>query len=152
MKSLPCSNPDTSQYLRDYVRWCYQVDVMTTPLLQACHHRGKGLAGQGISGSALADLVVLAEFAGKVTVRKKDSTGSKTPYQGRFLPKMRAETCYFRQKPCPAESPLIVETVYPAVPRAYRTGFQQRICTVNPLFQFAGFGKGTIGRVVWFTC
>jgi hypothetical protein len=51
---------------------CHDIDVMATPVLQADHRSSQIFTGHFIATSTLADIIVLAEFAGKVAVGNKD--------------------------------------------------------------------------------
>jgi hypothetical protein len=54
--------------------WRNDIDIMATLLLEADHNASKVFTGYLITMAALTDIVVLAKFAGKVTVGNKDST------------------------------------------------------------------------------
>jgi hypothetical protein len=72
--------------------WRDKVDIMATLSLKGNHHRGQGFAGDRFSGSALADIMVLAEFAGKIAVSKKNSAGSMTSCKRRLFSEMGSTT------------------------------------------------------------
>jgi hypothetical protein len=65
---------------------------VTIPLLQVDHHPSQCFARNGFAVSALADIIILAVFTGKVTMGYKDGAGSILPDQRRLLAKMRSET------------------------------------------------------------
>jgi hypothetical protein len=112
---------------------------MATLALQVNHHPRQSFAGDRFSGSALADIIILAVFTGKIASGEKNSTGSMTPYKSRLFSEMRSETGNDRKKTCLTKSLLIIQTVDPASPRTDGTGFQQTICFLYPLCQLTGF-------------
>jgi hypothetical protein len=92
MESLISGNPDTPDNLGNNMRGGHQIDIMTIPLLKGNHHPGEGFTRHDFTVSALADIIILAVFTGKVTMGYKDGAGSILPEQGRLLAKMRSET------------------------------------------------------------
>jgi hypothetical protein len=69
-----------------------QINIMATLSLKGYHHLCQGFAGYCFSGSALADIIILAVFTGKIAVSKKNSAGSMTPGKRGLFSKVRTKT------------------------------------------------------------
>jgi hypothetical protein len=96
--------------------------------LQGEHHCCEVFGTDFFSIPALADLKVLAEFAGKVAVRHEDRARSTTPDQLRFLTEMRAKACDLREGARPAEPGFTGGAVHMAGPGAHGTVLKKSRC------------------------
>jgi hypothetical protein len=66
----------------------YQVDVVTSPMLESKHHPRKLLRRRLQAPVLVADIPVLAKDAPQVAPGEEDSPGTPTSHEGRFFPKM----------------------------------------------------------------
>src|SRR4030042_249663 len=94
-----------------------QVDVMTSLPLEGHHHVCQSFTGHFFSASALADIIVLAELAGKVAVGYEDRPGSIASSQRRLFAKMGPVRGNYREEPRPAVSSLVTKPGKPAFSR-----------------------------------
>src|SRR5207249_9383239 len=98
----------------------YEIDVVTAAPLEAEHHL-RNLArrrpGHRLAGfDRLADVVVLAEDAAKVAMRKKDGTRAVPSPEAILLTEVREIAAYDRVASRLACGPLLLQPVYAAVP------------------------------------
>jgi hypothetical protein len=113
-----------------------QVDIMTSLPLKGHHHVCQSFTRHFFSVCALADIIVLAELAGKIAVGYEDCPGPVTSHQRWLFAKMRTVRGNYREESGTAISSFILEPVNPAFSGAYRAGLKECIRPFDPFCQF----------------
>ena len=109
---------------------------MASLCLQREHGMSQGIIVGGCSQILLADLVVLAEQAGKAAMGKKNGARTAAAGQDRLFAEVGQRFAHHRLCACPAESFPADEPVYAAGPRAEGAircyGFQGMYSLIQP--------------------
>ena len=104
------------------MRWGNEIYIMAALFLYLEHHGGQLLIGHLPASPFVADVIVLAEAAHEIAMRKKDCAGAIISDQGRFFPKVGMITGDPGFLTGSANTCLPGETVNSAFSRADTTG------------------------------
>ena len=122
-----------------------KVDVMATHLLEphhdVCHVRG----GHTFTISQMADVVILAKNAPKITVGEEDGPRTVISNQGRLLAEMGKGTRDHELRPGLADSHLPVQAIDLALSRTKPTLLKEFLQELDSLAELSFFIKTKIG-------
>ena len=120
-KPRPFCQPQRLCYLRQELHRRNQIDIMYTACLLLQKNFRQPLHRDLLPKTACADGMVLAEYAGEVTVREKDRPRAVCPTDRRLLPMVDADKGELGQKRRAAPAQLTRSAVRAAPSRAHPT-------------------------------
>jgi hypothetical protein len=94
----------------------------------------------------MADIVILAKNAPKITVGEEDGPRTVISNQGRLFAEMGKGTRDHELQPGLADSHLPVQAIDPALPRTKPTLLKEFLQELDSLAEFSFFVKTKIGR------
>ena len=132
---------------------------MAPEVLKPFHHRGQANGAYFGALIQLADLVVLAEDAGKVAAGEEDGAGAVHAHQGRLLAEVRSVAVDPGVPFSTAEAQLVLQAVDAAMSGADLAGFKPGDGLAGTILQFtlghpvvAGHGTGESQVSLYCSC
>jgi hypothetical protein len=114
-----------------------QINIVAPDPLQIEHHARQVLIFDLLALSLMGDGPVLAKDTTQIAVGEKDSARALFAHQGYLFTKMGlcAEDHHLGRRP--AETPLPLEAIHPALPGTKLTLLKDGVSPLNPLSQFS---------------